>query len=105
MRRCRYLTNTSIVTLDRLPEHLIILGGSYIGLEFAQMYRRFGSAVSVVERSARIAAREDPDISQAIREILEAEGVKFHTARKSWRFRTLADGGITARLRSDGSRV
>jgi pyruvate/2-oxoglutarate dehydrogenase complex dihydrolipoamide dehydrogenase (E3) component len=75
-----YLTNTSIVALDRLPQHLLILGGSYIGLEFAQMYRRFGSAVSVIERSARVAPREDPDISQAIREVLAAEGINIHTA-------------------------
>jgi pyruvate/2-oxoglutarate dehydrogenase complex dihydrolipoamide dehydrogenase (E3) component len=97
-----YLTNTSIVTLERLPEHLIILGGSYIGLEFAQMYRRFGSAVSVVERAARIASREDPDISQAIRGILEAEGVKIHTAAQVVAVARRSDGGITARVRSDG---
>jgi pyruvate/2-oxoglutarate dehydrogenase complex dihydrolipoamide dehydrogenase (E3) component len=97
-----YLTNTSIVTLDRLPEHLIILGGSYIGLEFAQMYRRFGSAVSVVEQSARIAGREDPDISQAIREILEAEGVQFHTAADVVSVARQGNGRITARLRSAG---
>jgi pyruvate/2-oxoglutarate dehydrogenase complex dihydrolipoamide dehydrogenase (E3) component len=97
-----YLTNTSIVTLERLPEHLIILGGSYIGLEFAQMYRRFGSAVSVVERAARIASREDPDISQAIRGILEGEGVKIHTAAQVVAVARRGDGGITARVRSDG---
>ncbi len=97
-----YLTNTSIVTLERLPEHLIILGGSYIGLEFAQMYRRFGSAVTVVERSARVAAREDPDISQAIREILEAEGVKIHTAAEVVAVARRNAGGITARLRIAG---
>ena len=97
-----YLTNTSIVTLERLPEHLIILGGSYIGLEFAQMYRRFGSAVSVIERAERVAAREDPDISQAIREILEAEGVKIHTAAEVVALARRSEGGITARLRMAG---
>jgi pyruvate/2-oxoglutarate dehydrogenase complex dihydrolipoamide dehydrogenase (E3) component len=97
-----YLTNTSIVTLDRLPEHLIILGGSYIGLEFAQMYRRFGSAVSVVERSARVAGREDPDISQAIREILEAEGVKIYTAAEVLAVAPRSAGGITVRVRMAG---
>ncbi len=95
-----YLTNTSIVALDRLPEHLIILGGSYIGLEFAQMYRRFGSAVSVVERAPRVASREDPEVSQAIREILEAEGVQFHTATEVVSVSRHSNGGITARLRS-----
>jgi pyruvate/2-oxoglutarate dehydrogenase complex dihydrolipoamide dehydrogenase (E3) component len=95
-----YLTNTSIVALDRLPEHLIILGGSYIGLEFAQMYRRFGSAVSVVERAARLAPREDPDISQAIREILEAEGVRFHIGAQVTAVSRQAQGGITVRVHS-----
>jgi pyruvate/2-oxoglutarate dehydrogenase complex dihydrolipoamide dehydrogenase (E3) component len=98
-----YLTNTSIVALDRLPEHLIILGGSYIGLEFAQMYRRFGSAVSVVERAPRLAPREDPDISQAIREILEAEGVRVHTAVEVVAVSQQAQGRITVRLRSGGA--
>jgi pyruvate/2-oxoglutarate dehydrogenase complex dihydrolipoamide dehydrogenase (E3) component len=97
-----YLTNSSIVELDSLPEHLMILGGSYIGLEFAQMYRRFGSAVTVVERAPVIAAREDPDVSQAICEILEAEGVRFHTDTAVTAVSCQADGGITVRLRSDG---
>lgn len=72
-----YLTNTSIMEVDQLPEHLLVAGGSYIGLEFAQMYARFGSAVTVIERGPRVAAREDEEISQAIREILEADGVTF----------------------------
>ena len=74
-----YLTNSSIVTLDRVPEHLIILGGSYIGLEFAQMYRRFGAKVSVIEKGERLIVREDADISDAIRKILEDEGIVIHT--------------------------
>jgi pyruvate/2-oxoglutarate dehydrogenase complex dihydrolipoamide dehydrogenase (E3) component len=97
-----YLTNTSIVALDRAPEHLVILGGSYIGLEFAQMYRRFGSAVSVIERGARLAPREDPDISQAIREILEAEDISVHTGAQVMAVARAAGGGISARLRRDG---
>ena len=97
-----YLTNTSIVALDRVPEHLVILGGSYIGLEFAQMYRRFGSAVSVIERAARLAPREDPDISQAIREILEAEDISVHTGAQVMAVARAAGGGISARLRRDG---
>jgi pyruvate/2-oxoglutarate dehydrogenase complex dihydrolipoamide dehydrogenase (E3) component len=98
-----YLTNTSIVALDRLPEHLIIVGGSYIGLEFAQMYRRFGSAVSVIERAARLAPREDPDISQAIREILAAEGVSVHTGAEVTAVSRAPSGGIMARVRSAGA--
>ena len=71
------LDNVSILELDVVPEHLVIIGGSYIGLEFAQMMRRFGAAVTVVERSARLLPREDADVSDAIRGILEAEGVRF----------------------------
>ncbi|HEY6453828.1 MAG TPA: FAD-containing oxidoreductase [Steroidobacteraceae bacterium] len=97
-----YLINSTIVELERIPQHLIILGGSYIGLEFAQMYRRFGSAVTVVERAPVIAAREDPDVSQAIREILEAEGVRFHTDSAATAVSCQADGAITVRLRTAG---
>jgi pyruvate/2-oxoglutarate dehydrogenase complex dihydrolipoamide dehydrogenase (E3) component len=64
--RVRYLTNSSMMDIDFLPAHLIILGGSYIGLEFAQMYRRFGSEVTVIELAARLIAREDEDISHAV---------------------------------------
>jgi pyruvate/2-oxoglutarate dehydrogenase complex dihydrolipoamide dehydrogenase (E3) component len=71
------LDNASIMELDAVPEHLVIVGGSYIGLEFAHMMRRFGAAVTVVEKSDRLLAREDADVSDAIRGILEAEGVRF----------------------------
>ena len=74
------LDNVSILELASVPEHLIIVGGSYIGLEFAQMMRRFGAGVTVVERSARLLPREDADVSDGIREILEAEGVRFELA-------------------------
>ncbi|MDH3529180.1 MAG: FAD-containing oxidoreductase [Acidobacteriota bacterium] len=72
-----YLTNSSMMEVDFVPEHLIIIGGSYIGLEFAQMYRRFGSEVTVVEKSSRLINREDGDVSDTIREVLEREGVKI----------------------------
>ena len=71
-----YLTNSSIMDLDVLPEHLVIIGGGYIGLEFAQMYRRFGSRVTLIEMGERLIRREADDISDAVREILEAEGVE-----------------------------
>ncbi|MGV3577576.1 FAD-containing oxidoreductase [Brevundimonas sp.] len=71
------LTNTTILELTQVPEHLVVVGGSYIGLEFAQMFRRFGSQVTVVEKGDRIIAREDPEISNAIQKALEAEGVRF----------------------------
>ncbi|WAC93676.1 FAD-containing oxidoreductase [Mycobacterium sp. Aquia_213] len=70
-----YLTNVSVFELDTLPTRFVIIGGSYIALEFAQMYRRFGSAVTVVERGPRLASREDEDVSATIKEILEAEGI------------------------------
>ncbi|AKN16896.1 mercuric reductase [Mycobacterium haemophilum DSM 44634] len=75
LREVEFLTNVSILELDTLPEHLVIVGGSYIALEFAQMYRRFGARVTVVERGPRLAFREDEDVSAAIKEILEAEGI------------------------------
>ena len=70
-----YFTNSTMMGVDFLPEHLIIIGGSYIGLEFGQMYRRFGSNVTIVEKGPRLIAREDEDISKAIQEILEREGI------------------------------
>jgi pyruvate/2-oxoglutarate dehydrogenase complex dihydrolipoamide dehydrogenase (E3) component len=72
-----FLTNSGMMEIDFLPEHLIIIGGSYIGLEFAQMYRRFGSKVTVVEMADRIISRDDNDVSAAVQEILEGEGVTF----------------------------
>lgn len=71
-----YLTNTGILQLDTLPEHLVVIGGSYIGLEFAQMYRRFGAKVTIVEKGPRLVSREDEDVSEAIRQIIEAEGIE-----------------------------
>ncbi|MBX5184293.1 FAD-containing oxidoreductase [Rhizobium sp. NZLR5] len=74
-----YLTSTSIIHLDTLPRHLVVIGGSYIGLEFAQMYRRFGAGVSVIEHGPKLASREDEDISDAIADILRSEGIGIHT--------------------------
>ena len=87
-----YLTNSSIVLLDRLPRHLVVIGGSYIGLEFAQMYRRFGADVTVVEKGPRLVGREDEDVSEAIRDILEAEGIKVRTNAECIRFRPHEEG-------------
>jgi pyruvate/2-oxoglutarate dehydrogenase complex dihydrolipoamide dehydrogenase (E3) component len=70
-----YLTNSSMMQVDFLPRHLVIVGGSYIGLEFAQMFRRFGSEVTIIEKKARLIEREDEDVSACIKEILEAEGI------------------------------
>jgi pyruvate/2-oxoglutarate dehydrogenase complex dihydrolipoamide dehydrogenase (E3) component len=73
----RYLTNSTLLDLEVLPEHLVVIGGSYIGLEFAQMFRRFGSEVTVVEMGPRLVKHEDEDVSAAVKEILEKEGVQF----------------------------
>jgi pyruvate/2-oxoglutarate dehydrogenase complex dihydrolipoamide dehydrogenase (E3) component len=73
--RVPFLTNSSMMHVDFVPEHLIVIGGSYIGLEFGQMFRRFGSAVTIVEMSDRLIHREDEDVSQAIQEVLEREGI------------------------------
>ena len=70
-----FLTNSSMMEIDFLPEHLVIIGGSYIGLEFGQMYRRFGSRVTIAEMGPRLISRDDEDVSEAVREILENEGV------------------------------
>ena len=73
-----YLTNSSMMDLDVLPRHLIVVGGSYVALEFAQMFRRFGAEVTVIEKSPRLAGREDEDVSAAILSILENEGIAVH---------------------------
>lgn len=80
-----YLTNVGILELDALPEHLVVVGGSYIALEFAQMYRRFGARVSVVERGPRLTPREDEDVSAAIRDILEGGGIEVHVGASDMR--------------------
>lgn len=88
-----YLTNSSMMDVDFLPEHLVVVGGSYIGVEFAQMFRRFGSEVTIVERGERLVGHEDEDVSRSISEILEAEGIRIRT------------GANCLRLERDGSGV
>jgi len=96
-----YLTNSSMMDVDFLPEHLVIIGGSYIGLEFAQMYRRFGSRVTVVEMGPRLIAREDEEVSAAIQKILESEGIEIRLNAKCI---TLAKhgNGVAAGLSCEG---
>src|ERR1700674_469522 len=77
-----FLTNSSMMDIDFLPEHLVIVGGSYVGLEFAQMYRRFGSEVTILEMGPRLIGREDQDVSEAVREILEIEGIRIRPNAK-----------------------
>jgi pyruvate/2-oxoglutarate dehydrogenase complex dihydrolipoamide dehydrogenase (E3) component len=80
-----YLTSSSIMDLDTIPEHLVVIGGSYVGLEFAQIYRRFGSAVTVIERASHLIGREDPEVSDAARAILEGEGIAVRLATRTTR--------------------
>ena len=72
-----YLTNSGMMEIDFLPEHLVIIGGSYVGLEFGQMYRRFGSEVTIIEKGPRLIGREDEDVSDTVREIMEKEGINL----------------------------
>jgi pyruvate/2-oxoglutarate dehydrogenase complex dihydrolipoamide dehydrogenase (E3) component len=72
-----YMTNSNVMELDTVPEHLVVIGGSYIGLEFAQIYRRFGSRVTVVEKGNRLIGREDEDVSETLKSVLEGEGIEF----------------------------
>ncbi|MEO9229732.1 MAG: FAD-containing oxidoreductase [Devosia sp.] len=92
-----YLTNTSILQLDAVPRHLVVIGGSYIGLEFAQMFRRFGAQVTLVEQQARLVAREDEDISEAIRDVVDAEGVVVRTQAECIAFARHPEG-VTVQL-------
>jgi pyruvate/2-oxoglutarate dehydrogenase complex dihydrolipoamide dehydrogenase (E3) component len=98
IERVFYLTNTSILALDSLPQHLVVVGGSYIGLEFAQMYRRFGAAVTVVEKGPRLIPREDEDVSEAIAGILAGEGVAIRTGAECIGFAAREGGGAMVRV-------
>jgi pyruvate/2-oxoglutarate dehydrogenase complex dihydrolipoamide dehydrogenase (E3) component len=95
--RVPFLTNSSMMHVDFVPEHLIVIGGSYIGLEFGQMFRRFGSAVTIVEMSDRLIPREDEDVSQAIREVLEREGIDVRLNAKCISLSS-AGGGVSAQV-------
>ncbi len=82
LREVDFLTNSSMMSADFLPKHLIVVGGSYVGLEFGQMFRRFGSEVTIIEMGPRLVGREDEDVSTAIREILENEGARVRVNAK-----------------------
>ena len=96
-----YLDSTSILELEELPRHLVIVGGSYIGLEFAQMYRRFGAEVTVLEKGTHLAGREDADISDAIRAILEEDGIGVITGVDCFGASALPDG-VSVRFSAGG---
>jgi pyruvate/2-oxoglutarate dehydrogenase complex dihydrolipoamide dehydrogenase (E3) component len=94
------LDSTSIMELDRIPDHLVVLGGGYIGLEFAQMYRRFGSRVTVIQHGPQLLGREDRDIADAVTAILREDGIEIRLNTEARQVRALADGAIELTLRS-----
>lgn len=97
-----YLTSTTILDLEKVPGHLLIIGGNYIGLEFGQMFRRFGSKVTILEKSARLLSREDEDISAEVTKFLEQEDITIHANAKATKFKSKAKGKITATVSVDG---
>ncbi|MHA6909774.1 FAD-containing oxidoreductase [Ralstonia pseudosolanacearum] len=99
-----YLTNASMMDVDFLPAHLIVVGGSYVGLEFGQMYRRFGARVTIVEKGPRLIQREDEDVSQAVREILENEGIDVQLSADCLSARRDADHVIVGLDCASGAR-
>jgi pyruvate/2-oxoglutarate dehydrogenase complex dihydrolipoamide dehydrogenase (E3) component len=103
LEQAPYLTNSSMMDVDFLPPHLVVLGGSYIGLEFAQAYRRFGSEVTVVELAPRLIAREDEDVSRAIADILKGEGIDIRLGSKVVGMEKLGDK-IAVNIEAAGTR-
>jgi pyruvate/2-oxoglutarate dehydrogenase complex dihydrolipoamide dehydrogenase (E3) component len=97
-----YLTSTTILDLDKVPDHLLVIGGNYIGLEFGQMFRRFGSKVTILERGPRIVAHEDEDISAELTHILEEEDIKIQASSQAIKFKRTGKGNISATVKTDG---
>ena len=99
----RPMTHVEALDLDRLPAHLIILGGGYVGLELAQAFRRFGSRVTVVERNDALAHREDRDVSDALRKLFEDEGIEVRTGTRVERVEGRSDESVKLHATSDGA--
>jgi pyruvate/2-oxoglutarate dehydrogenase complex dihydrolipoamide dehydrogenase (E3) component len=95
-----YLNNVSMMEVDFLPEHLLVIGGSYVGLEFAQMYRRFGSRVTVIEMAPRLISREDEEVSATVQAILEGEGISFRLKAECLSLAKRGDG-VSVKLSCD----
>src|SRR5260370_17920186 len=94
------LTNVETLELDRLPDHLIVLGGGYVGLELAQAYRRFGIRVSIVEVGPQLAGREDPDVAAAVLEMLHDDGIEVHLGIKVLRVQGRSGQTVTLQIRT-----
>lgn len=97
-----YLTSTSILELTKIPNHLLVVGGNYIGLEFGQMFRRFGSKVTILERSTRIVSREDEDISKVLTGILQEEKIAILTNSETVKVKQTGKGNISATIKTGG---
>jgi pyruvate/2-oxoglutarate dehydrogenase complex dihydrolipoamide dehydrogenase (E3) component len=97
VRQLPYLTSETMMDIDSLPEHLLVVGGSYVGLEFGQMYRRFGSRVTIIDMAERLIAREDPEVSDAVRDILAAEDIEIRLSARCLALEA-ATGGIRVQL-------
>lgn len=97
-----YLTSTTILDLDKVPNHLLIIGGNYIGMEFGQMFRRFGSKVTILEKSGRIIPHEDEDISAELKNIMEEEGIKVFTNTQATKFKKTGKAKISATIITAG---
>jgi pyruvate/2-oxoglutarate dehydrogenase complex dihydrolipoamide dehydrogenase (E3) component len=93
LKDVHFLDSTSIMELETVPEHLLVLGGGYVGLEFGQMFRRFGSRVTIVQSARQLLTQEDPDIAQEVAEILQQDGVEVLLSTKATRA-SLSDGSI-----------
>ncbi len=100
LERTAYLDSTSVMELDRVPEHLMIIGGGYIAVEFGQMFRRFGSRVTVVQRGPQLLEREDPDVAQEVTKILREDGVDVILRGEAQRVEPAADGTIRLTVRT-----
>ena len=99
IEKIEYLTSESIMELQKIPEHLIVIGGSYIGLEFGQMFRRFGSKVTIVEKNERIISKEDKDISDELTKILTEEGIKIYCSHETNEISKTSDSKIRVILK------
>jgi pyruvate/2-oxoglutarate dehydrogenase complex dihydrolipoamide dehydrogenase (E3) component len=106
IERVPTLDSTSIMELDMVPEHLIVLGGGYVGLEFAQMFRRFGSQVTIVQRGAHLLSREDDDVAEAVEKILREDGLELLLQSAALRVAPAGEGRIQLTVRTqEGERA
>ena len=99
------LTHIEALELDQIPEHLVVLGGGYIGLEFAQMMRRFGSAVTIIDRNERLAHREDRDVSELLHDIFRSEGIEIITGGRVVNVEGISGKAIKMRVEKDGAEL